>query len=202
MRNKKRANLIKEFRDFINKGNIVDMAAGIIVGSAFTAIVNSLVNDVVMPLISSIIKVDITSAKVMLVSPEYNEIGEEIKAGVYLNYGIFIQNIINFLIIAVAIFFAIRTVTNIKNAYTNHQIKYIKKLKKRHPEYFDENSEMGALLYERLKTEHPEAFKNEEAKKVEEKKEEVVKDPLTINNELLVKINNNLENINSKLDKK
>ena len=197
---KNKSNILKEFMDFINKGNIFDMAVGIIIGNAFTKIVNSLVNDIVMPLISSLISIDITTLTMELKKEVLNEAGEVVKAGIYLNYGTFIQNIINFLIIAFAIFFAIRTVAKVKNAYTNYQIKYIKKLKKKHPEFFDESDEFGTILYEKLKKEHPEAFENEEAKKVEEKKE-VVKDPITINNELLTQLNKNIEVMTSKLEK-
>lgn len=199
MENKKRFKLLKEFRDFINKGNIVDMAIGIIIGNAFTKIVNSLVNDIIMPLFSKLIKIDITTAQVILREEVLNDAGEVVTSGIYLNYGVFIQNIINFLIIAFAIFFAIRTVTKLKNAYVKQQIKYIKKLKKKHPEYFDGKNEAGTLLYERLKKEHPEAFETEEDKNIEKKKEEVVeKDPITINNELLVKLNENIEKLLSK----
>lgn len=199
MENKKRFKLLKEFRDFINKGNIVDMAIGIIIGNAFTKIVNSLVNDIIMPLFSKLIKIDITTAQFILREEVLNDAGEVVTSGIYLNYGVFIQNIINFLIIAFAIFFAIRTVTKLKNAYVKQQIKYIKKLKKKHPEYFDDKNEAGTLLYERLKKEHPEAFETEEAKKIEKKKEEVVeKDPITINNELLAKLNENIEKLLSK----
>ncbi len=191
---KKTRGIFQEFIDFINRGNIVDMAIGIIVGNAFTKIVNSLVNDVIMPLISSLIKIDITTAKVVLKEEVLDEVGEVVSAGIYLNYGNFIQNIINFLIIAFAIFFAIRTVNKLRNAYVNYQIKYIKKLKKKHPEFFDEEDEPGTLLYEKLKKEHPEAF--ESAKEQEEVKEEV-KDPITINNELLIRLNENLEAMNN-----
>lgn len=198
---KKRSTIWKEFKDFINKGNIVDLATGIIVGSSFTKIVNSLVNDVIMPFISSLIKIDITSVRAILKEEVLDETGEVIEAGIYLNYGTFIQNIINFLIIAFAIFFAIRIATKIRNTYVNHQIKYIKKLKKKHPEFFENKDEAGSLLYEKLKQEHPEAFENEQVKKIEEKKKEEVKDPITINNELLTKLNENLELMASKLNK-
>lgn len=201
MDKKKRLGILKEFKDFINKGNIVDMAIGIIIGNAFTKIVNSLVNDIIMPLFSKIIKIDITTAKVILREEILDEAGEVVTSGIYLNYGNFIQNIINFLIIAFAIFFAIRTVTRLKNAYVKQQIKYVKKLRKKHPEYFDDENESGTLLYERLKREHPEAFETEEAKKIEKKKEEVVeKDPITLNNELLAKLNENIIIMNERLN--
>lgn len=197
---KRRTSFFKEFLDFINKGNIFDMAIGIIIGNAFTKIVNSLVNDVVMPLVSNLIKIDITTAKLVLQEEKLDEAGEVIVAGIYLNYGSFIQNILNFLIIAFAIFFAIKSVAKIKDAYARYQIKYIKMLKKKHPEFFDEDDEPGTLLYEKLKSLHPEAFETEEAKKVEEKKEVNV-DQLEVNNKLLTKINEKLEMMSNQIDK-
>lgn len=195
---KKRIGIYKEFKEFINKGNIIDLAIGIIIGNAFSMIVNSLVNDMIMPLISNLIKVDISSAKLVLREEIIDETTNEvIKAAIYLNYGNFIQTIFNFLIIALSIFFAIRTVNRIKKAYITQQIKYVKKLKKKYPELFDDENETGTLLYEKLKKEHPEFFQTEEAKKIEEQiqdeKKEDTKDPLTINNELLEKLNKNIE---------
>ena len=195
---KKRIGIYKEFKEFINKGNIIDLAIGIIIGNAFSMIVNSLVNDMIMPLISNLIKVDISSAKLVLREEIIDETTNEvIKAAIYLNYGNFIQTILNFLIIALSIFFAIRTVNKIKKAYVTQQIKYVKKLKKKYPELFDDENETGTLLYEKLKREHPEFFQTEEAKKIDEQiqeeKKEDTKDPLTINNELLEKLNKNIE---------
>jgi len=195
---KKRIGIYKEFKEFINKGNIIDLAIGIIIGNAFSMIVNSLVNDMIMPLISNLIKVDISSAKLVLREEIIDETTNEvIKAAIYLNYGNFIQTILNFLIIALSIFFAIRTVNRIKKAYVTQQIKYVKKLKKKYPELFDDENETGTLLYEKLKREHPEFFQTEEAKKTEEQikeeKKEDTKDPLTVNNELLEKLNKNIE---------
>ena len=195
---KKRIGIYKEFKEFINKGNIIDLAIGIIIGNAFSMIVNSLVNDMIMPLISNLIKVDISSAKLVLREDIIDETTNEvIKAAIYLNYGNFIQTILNFLIIALSIFFAIRTVNKIKKAYVTQQIKYVKKLKKKYPELFDDENETGTLLYEKLKREHPEFFQTEEAKKIDEQiqeeKKEDTKDPLTVNNELLEKLNKNIE---------
>ena len=147
---KKRIGIYKEFKEFINKGNIIDLAIGIIIGNAFSMIVNSLVNDMIMPLISNLIKVDISSAKLVLREEIIDETTNEvIKAAIYLNYGNFIQTILNFLIIALSIFFAIRTVNKIKKAYVTQQIKYVKKLKKKYPELFDDENETGTLLYEK-----------------------------------------------------
>jgi len=90
-----------EFKKFISRGNVMDMAVGIIIGGAFTAIVNSLVNDIVMPLISLLTGgMDFSSLSIPLGQ------GEEAAA---LNYGAFISAIINFLLISLVIFLLIRT---------------------------------------------------------------------------------------------
>jgi len=88
---------IKEFKEFAMKGNVVDLAVGMMIGSSFGAIVTSLVNDILTPLISFIIgSPDFSHLKVLLIDK-----GEE---SVYLNYGLFIQTIFNFIIIAFCIF--------------------------------------------------------------------------------------------------
>ncbi len=191
----KNEGFFEEFLSFINKGNIFDMAIGIIVGSAFTKIVNSLVNDVVMPLISNVIEVDITSAKVTLKEEVLDEAGEVVEAGIYLNYGMFIQNIINFLIIALAVFLTIKTIGKIKDVYVAHRVKTLKKFKQEFPEYFDEDDDRGTHLYEKMKKAYPSYFKDEIVE------EETPKDPLTIQNELLTKLNENIELMTSKLNK-
>lgn len=187
--------VVGDFKKFINKGSIIDLATGIIIGTAFTAIVNSLVNDLVMPLISRLINFDLTNAKVILKEEILDEAGEVIEEAITLNYGSFIQNVINFFIIAIAIYVAVKTVKWIKKSYIRSEIKYIKKLKAKHPELFDEDDEPGTILYEKLKKNHPEYFKTEIALEIEAKKAKEVKEstPQEINNELLLRLNENLE---------
>lgn len=92
-----------EFKQFITRGNVLDMAVGIIVGSAFTAIVNSLVNDIITPLIAKLIGgVNFQDLKIVL-TPANGDIAETA-----VNYGLFIQNIIDFLIIAFVIFLVVK----------------------------------------------------------------------------------------------
>ena len=93
---KKGENTLKEFKEFISKGNIVDMAIGVIIGSAFGKIVTSLVNDIFMPLIGIIIG-GLDFSKLTLT------VGDAVIA-----YGTFIQNIVDFLIIAICIFIMIK----------------------------------------------------------------------------------------------
>jgi len=101
--------VLKEFKEFINRGSVMDLAVGIIIGGAFTAIVNSLVNDVVMPVVSMIVGgFDFSSLKITI--PAYAE-GIEPAT---INYGNFIQAIINFLIIGFVIFLMVRTLNKMR----------------------------------------------------------------------------------------
>lgn len=95
---------IKEFKEFISRGNVMDMAVGVIIGGAFTAIVTSLVNDILMPVLSLITGgLDFTSLCIVL--------GEGENAAT-LNYGAFIAAIINFLLIAFVIFLLVKMINN------------------------------------------------------------------------------------------
>lgn len=97
--------LWKDFKAFIYKGNVIDMAVGVIIGSAFGKIVTSLVNDILMPLLGLITGgVDFNSKELVLSPAEYDAAGEVIKEAASLKYGSFIQDIIDFLIIALCIF--------------------------------------------------------------------------------------------------
>ena len=104
--------MIDEFKTFAMKGNVVDMAIGIIIGAAFGKIVTSLVNDIIMPPIGLLIGgVDFTDLKVVLKDASVDEAGKAISA-VTLNYGAFIQTTIDFLIVAIAIFMMIKAMNN------------------------------------------------------------------------------------------
>jgi large conductance mechanosensitive channel len=106
--------MIKEFREFITRGNAVDIAVGLIIGAAFGAIVNTLVTDVLMPPIGLALgKVDFSSLFIVLksgaVPGPYATIAAAKDAGaVTLNYGLFINTIVSFLIVALAVFLVIR----------------------------------------------------------------------------------------------
>ena len=105
---------LKEFKEFAVKGNVIDMAVGIIIGAAFGKIVTSLVNDVIMPPIGVIVGgVDFTDLKIKLKSETVNEAGETI-AAVTVNYGNFLQGMLDFLIIAFAIFLLIKGINKLK----------------------------------------------------------------------------------------
>jgi large conductance mechanosensitive channel len=112
--------MFKEFREFAMKGNMVDMAVGIVIGAAFGAIISSLVADIIMPPIGLLLgNVDFANLFVLLkegkVPGPYGSLAAAKAAGaVTLNIGIFINTIISFLIIAFSIFFVIRNMNNLK----------------------------------------------------------------------------------------
>ena len=105
----------KEFRDFAMKGNIMDLAIGVVIGGAFGKIVTSLVNDIIMPLVGILLgKVDFSNLFIVLGSGHFKTMDEAKKAGVAtLNYGLFINNIIDFLIVALSIFFVIKQLSRL-----------------------------------------------------------------------------------------
>jgi len=101
--------LVDEFKAFIMRGNVVDMAVGVIIGGAFSKIVTSLVNDIFMPIIGMVLgNVDFTSLEIKLGEPVE---GAEQAA---IRYGMFIQEIVNFLIIALCIFMVIKLINKAK----------------------------------------------------------------------------------------
>jgi large conductance mechanosensitive channel len=106
--------LVKEFKQFVMRGNVIDMAVGIIIGVAFGKIISSLVNDVLMPPLGVLIGgVDFTDLKITLKPGSINEAGEAIQA-VTLNYGNFVQSTIDFLIIAFIVFMMIKAMNSMK----------------------------------------------------------------------------------------
>lgn len=112
---------VKDFRDFINQGNVVDMAVGVIIGGAFGKIVSSLVSDVIMPLIGAVTGgISFSDIKYEL-TPAVMENGEVIQEANTLNIGMFIDSIINFLIIALCIFTVIRILQKSKKKFVHEE---------------------------------------------------------------------------------
>ena len=112
----------KDFKDFISKGNVMDMAVGVIIGGAFGKIVTSLVNDLLMPLLGLATGGINFSDKKLVMSPAVIEAGEVVKEETALLYGSFIQNVIDFLIIAFCIFMITRAI-----AKMNEKVAKLKK---------------------------------------------------------------------------
>ena len=110
--------MIQEFKDFIAKGNVMDMAVGIIIGAAFTAIVTSLVGDLIQPIIGLILGgIDFTNYFITLDGGDYATLAAAQEAGAAtFNYGNFITALINFLIIAWVVFMLVKMVNRVKAA--------------------------------------------------------------------------------------
>jgi large conductance mechanosensitive channel len=104
--------MLKEFKEFAMRGNVLDMAVGIIIGAAFGKIITSLVGDVLMPPLGLILgKVDFSNLFINISGKSYDSLAAAKVAGApTINYGVFLNNIIDFLIVAFAIFFLIRMV--------------------------------------------------------------------------------------------
>lgn len=97
----KKKSLVTEFKEFIQRGNVMDLAVGVVLGTAFSAIVTSVVNDLIMPVVGMIIGgIDFTTLSVTVGSAT-------------LTYGNFIQNVVNFLIIAFCVFMAVKVVNKL-----------------------------------------------------------------------------------------
>ncbi|OOM76778.1 large conductance mechanosensitive channel protein MscL [Clostridium sp. BL-8] len=123
--------MFKEFKEFAMKGNIIDLAVGVIIGGAFSKIITSLVNDIIMPLVGLLIgKVDFSNLFFTLGKGNFKTIQEAKAAGVAtVNYGLFINNVIDFLIVAFSIFIAVRQVNKLfkkKEENSEHNKKQCK----------------------------------------------------------------------------
>ncbi len=106
---------LSDFKEFAMKGNIIDMAVGVIIGGAFGKIVSSLVNDIIMPVISVITGGEgYKNLKSIVQEAVKDDNGNVITEEVAVNYGIFIQNIVDFIIIALSIFIALRVIMKFK----------------------------------------------------------------------------------------
>jgi len=108
--------MVSEFKEFIMRGNVMDMAVGVIVGGAFNAIVSSVVDDIVMPFISLLTgRIDFTNLFITLDGSKYNTLSAAKDAGAAVfAYGNFIQNILQFLIVAFVLFMLIKAMNKLR----------------------------------------------------------------------------------------
>ena len=119
-----------EFKAFIAKGNVVDLAVAVVIGGAFNKIVSSLVNDIIMPLVSLAVGgTDVKDWKWVITPAEYDAAGTQLVAETALRYGIFIQTIIDFLIIALTVFLMVKIFKFSKEKATKLQTTAIEKIK-------------------------------------------------------------------------
>ena len=111
--------MIREFQDFIKRGNVLDMAVGVIVGGAFGKIVTSLVNDILMPAIGMLLgKVNFSNLFINLGETHYDTLADAKAAGVAtINYGLFLNTILDFLIVAAVIFLVVRQISKVRSRF-------------------------------------------------------------------------------------
>lgn len=115
--------IVAEFKKFIMRGNIVDMAVGVIVGSSFTAIVNALSNNILKPLINWLLTLcfgadSLSQVYTFLVGPIYTETGElDTTASIFIDWGAFINAIINFLLVAIVLFTIVKIVNTLRDGH-------------------------------------------------------------------------------------
>jgi large conductance mechanosensitive channel len=108
--------VLKEFRDFVARGNVIDLAVGVIIGVAFGKIVTSLVNDIVMPPIGMALgRVDFKNLFISLTGQTYASVADAQKAGApTINYGVFLNTVLEFLIVAFVVFLMVRQINRLK----------------------------------------------------------------------------------------
>lgn len=112
-----------DFKKFISKGNIIDLATAVVIGNAFNKIVTGLVNNIVMPVVSLAVGgLNVADWKHVIKEAVLNEAGEVVEAETAILYGAFIQSIIDFLIVALCIFAALRILMKTKTALNEKQI--------------------------------------------------------------------------------
>ena len=123
MAKNKESGFVAEFKKFILRGNVMDMAVGVIIGGAFQAIVNSLINDIIMPVISLATKgVDFANWFVALDGKEYATLQAAQDAGAAtINFGTFISAILNFLIMAIIIFLIVRSINKVSDKFKKEE---------------------------------------------------------------------------------
>ena len=126
---KKKSSFWADFKAFISKGNVIDMAVGVVIGGAFSAIVNGLVNYIINPCVGKIlalIGLDVTtmeSIKTQLTPAVLDEAGEVVTPEVAIMWGSWIQTILNFIIVALCIFVALRVLMHAKNSLNEKEIE-------------------------------------------------------------------------------
>lgn len=114
---------MNEFKQFAMKGNVIDMAVGVIIGGAFGKIVSSLVNDMIMPVITLLTGAADFSKLSFVLKEAVEENGKVLSEGITLNYGSFLQNVIDFLIIALVIFLMLKCVMKISSIRQKEEVE-------------------------------------------------------------------------------
>lgn len=126
--------IINEFKTFITKGNVIDLAVGVIIGGAFTSIVNGLTQNILQPLINWVIaliggKNALAGAVTILMGSS-----DDLAHAIYINWGAFISSIINFFLIAVVLFFLVKLINKSREATEKLKLKELEKYYTKHPD--------------------------------------------------------------------
>lgn len=112
---KPKCNILKEFKAFITRGNVIDLAVGMIIGAAFTAIVTALVNGIFKPLIDAIPVKDDLSGLITMLVPAFDEAGAvDLTKSVYINWGDFLMAIVNFFLTAIILFAIVKVINTVR----------------------------------------------------------------------------------------
>ena len=134
MAEKEKKGFFKEFKEFISRGSVLDMAVGVVVGGAFTKIVNSLVQSILTPLINYVIFLicggntdTFTSLDIILIPAKLDEAGNVLKEATVLQFSDLITAIINFLLIALTLFCIIRVINRVRQETDNLKKKFVNK---------------------------------------------------------------------------
>ena len=182
MENEKKKGKIKtflsDFKKFISKGNIVDLAVAVVIGAAFNKIVSSLVNDIIMPLISLAVGgASVADWKWVIKEATYDANGTLLTAETSLNYGVFIQAIIDFLIIAFTLFIIIKIISASTRRLEKmgEEIKTLSKKSKKHKkgEQVEEITETSETTIEQASETTIEQVSSQEQKEEENSQEQV-----------------------------
>lgn len=115
--------ILKEFKEFAVKGNVIDLATAVIIGGAFGKIVSSLVADIIMPLIGLVLgSGDFSNWKIQLRPESVDVVGNITTPTLFLNSGLFVQHIVDFLIISGSVFLMIKVLIGVKNRFQKEEI--------------------------------------------------------------------------------
>ncbi len=106
--------MMKEFKDFAVKGNLIDIAVGFVMGVAFTAVTTTFINGIVMPVVSLIVNKDFSTWKLTLKAAETDAAGAVVKPSIEILYGTFISAVVYFIIVAFVMFLVVKAVNNLK----------------------------------------------------------------------------------------
>ena len=115
----KKKGILAEFKEFITRGNVIDLAVGVIIGGAFTAIVNALTGQILQPLINWVFSLtgakDGLASAITMLSPSYTEAGDlDLASSIYINWGAFLSAVINFLLTALVLFFVVKGINALR----------------------------------------------------------------------------------------